>query len=244
MAYSFVDKAFFIGELNRRHLIRHGIRAEHLIRSPYSTPDRFRRLSETELSQIRADCRRKLGIERDRIVFAFFGKLIHKKNPDLLLRAVPLLPAEVKRRVAVLFVGSGELEGEMKAQAKDLEKSGIPGFFAGFVNQSAIRDFYAASDVVVLPSRREGETWGLVVNEALQAGCGVVISDAVGCGPEFGNWEGVRIIPQEDPVALAQALEQLAGLPRKFDWARTRMASYSTETSAEGLANEIRLLPD
>jgi glycosyltransferase involved in cell wall biosynthesis len=177
-------------------------------------------------------------------VFAFFGKLIYKKNPDLLLRAVSLLPADFKRRATILIVGSGDLEAEMTAQSKDLEKWGIQRLFVGFVNQSAIRDFYAASDVVVLPSRRQGETWGLVVNEAIQAGCGVVISDAVGCGPEFGNWERVRIIPQEDPVALAQALGQLAEFPRKFDWARKRMAAYSTESAAEGLANEIRLLPD
>jgi glycosyltransferase involved in cell wall biosynthesis len=244
IAYSFVDKAFFIGELNRRHLIRHGIHTEHLVRSPYSTQDRFRGFSETQFSQIREDCRRKLGIEEDRIVFAFFGKLIYKKNPDLLLRAVSLLPADFKRRATILIVGSGDLEAEMTAQSKDLEKWGIQRLFVGFVNQSAIRDFYAASDVVVLPSRRQGETWGLVVNEAIQAGCGVVISDAVGCGPEFGNWERVRIIPQEDPVALAQALGQLVEFPRKFDWARKRMAAYSTESAAEGLANEIRLLPD
>jgi len=30
---------------------------------------------------------------------------------------------------------------------------------------------------MVLPSRRAGETWGLVVNEALQAGCAVIVSE-------------------------------------------------------------------
>jgi glycosyltransferase involved in cell wall biosynthesis len=242
IAYSFVDKAFFFGELNRRHLVQYGIHPQRLVRSPYSTPDRFEGVSKSQFSQIREDCRAKLGIERDCVVFAFFGKLIPKKNPDLLLQAMPMLPADLKRRAVVLLVGSGDLQREMEGQSLLLEKWGIQSIFAGFVNQSAIRNYYAASDIVILPSRREGETWGLVVNEALQAGCGVVISDAVGCGPEFGSWERVRIIQQEDSGGLARALEELAIFPRRFDWARERMISYSTEAAAEGLAGEIRKL--
>ena len=38
-----------------------------------------------------------------------------------------------------------------------------------------------------------GETWGLVVNEALQAGCSVIVSDAVGCHADFKDWERVRV---------------------------------------------------
>jgi glycosyltransferase involved in cell wall biosynthesis len=114
--------------------------------------------------------------------------------------------------------------------------------FAGFINQSAIRDFYAATDILVLPSRRTGEAWGLVVNEALQAGCAVVISEAVGCAREFGGWERVEIIPVGDATALAGAVERLAVFPRELGWAREGMKAYSTSTAAEALAREIRLL--
>ncbi len=130
----------------------------------------------------------------------------------------------------------------MKEQARQLEKWGTKAIFAGFINQSSIRNYYAAADIVVLPSRREGETWGLVVNEALQAGCAAVISDAVGCAVEFGHWERVRIVPQGNAQALAQALQELVVFPRKFDWAREGMNSYSTERAAEAMAEEIRLL--
>jgi len=240
--YSFVKKGFYIGELNRRHLIRHGIAPQHLIRAPYSAPDRFQNMSETQFRQIRADCRNTLGIELDKIVVAFFGKLISKKNPDLLLRSVAFLPEDLRGKVTLLFVGSGAMEAEMKEQARPLQKWGTRTIFAGFINQSSIRDYYAAADIVVLPSRREGETWGLVVNEALQAGCAAVISDAVGCAVEFGQWERVRVVPQGNAEVLARALEELAVFPRKFDWAREGMNSYATERAAEGLAEEIRLL--
>jgi glycosyltransferase involved in cell wall biosynthesis len=221
--YSLVSKAFFIGELNREHLFRHGIPPCRLVRAPYCTPDRFEHISETQFAVIRETCRGKLGIGKDKVVIAFFGKLISKKNPDLLLQAIPDLKKELKSMITLLFVGSGVLEAEMKAQARQLEKSGIQIIFTGFVNQSAIRDFYAATDILVLPSRYEGETWGLVVNEALQAGCAAVVTEAVGCNREFGKWNRVRTIPVGDALALGRALEELAVFPRAFDWARDGM---------------------
>jgi glycosyltransferase involved in cell wall biosynthesis len=237
--YSLAQKAFFIGELNRQHLLRHGISSSQLIRAPYCTPDRFENLSGARFVQIREMCRTRLGIGRDKLVIGFFGKLIPKKNPDLLLQAMPFLKEDFKGNVTLMFVGSGKLEAEMKAQARQLEQHGIQTIFTGFVNQSAIRDFYAATDVLVLPSRRAGETWGLVVNEALQAGCAVVVSEAVGCGREFGNWERVRTIPVEDAKSLARAVEELSVFPRDFGWAREGMKAYSTAAAAEGLASCI-----
>jgi glycosyltransferase involved in cell wall biosynthesis len=240
--YSLVEKAFYLGELNREHLLRFGIRPHQLIRSPYSTPDRFENVSTNEFRGIRERCRNRLGIDREKLVIGFFGKLIPKKNPDLLLRAALLFKGDLKAKTTLLFVGSGGLECEMKAQARVVEKSGMQTIFAGFINQSAIRDFYAATDILVLPSRRTGEAWGLVVNEALQAGCAVVISEAVGCAREFGGWERVEIIPVGDATALAGAVERLAVFPRELGWAREGMKAYSTSTAAEALAREIRLL--
>jgi glycosyltransferase involved in cell wall biosynthesis len=240
--YSPVKTAFYFGELNRRHLLRHGIPESHLIRAPYCTVDRFQDVSDEQFAAIRENCRVKHGIDKDKLVIAFFGKLIPKKNPKLLLQAAALLMEDLRRNTTLLFVGSGLLEAEMKEQARTLEKDGIKSIFTGFINQSAIRDYYAATDVLVLPSRREGETWGLVVNEALQAGCAVVVSDAVGCGPEFRGWERVRIIPVGDAMTLARALEELVLLPRKFDWAREGMKAYSVNTTVEALAKEIQLL--
>lgn len=242
MLYLLVKKAFFIGKLNKQHLLRHGIPMSCLVRASYCTKDRFENTSEAQFAGMRENCRSRLGIGPDRIVVAFFGKLIPKKNPDLLLQAIPLLKADLINKTTLLFVGSGALEVEMREHSREWEKIGVQVIFAGFVNQSGIRDFYAATDILVLPSRYAGETWGLVVNEALQAGCAVVVSEAVGCGREFGDWERVRIIPVGNATALARALETLASFPREFGWARTAMKSYSISAAAEAYAGEIRSL--
>ena len=75
------------------------------------------------------------------------------------------------------MVGSGELEGTCHQQA---ERRGLPVTFTGFLNQGEIADAYAAADALVLPSD-SGETWGLVVNEAMACGLPAIVSDHVGC---------------------------------------------------------------
>jgi len=111
------------------------------------------------------------------------------------------------------------------------------------VNQGELVNWYLAADVVVLPSRQAGETWGLVVNEALQAGCGVVISDAVGCSADFGSWARVRTIPVASAPHLADALVELAAFPRDFDWAADGLEDYSIEAAAQAFAAAIHELP-
>ncbi len=88
----------------------------------------------------------------------------------------------------------------------------MPLHVAGFQNQTELPAWYAAADVLVLPSDG-GETWGLVVNEALACGTPAVVSDAVGCAPDLaldrdpGRTGAVFAVG--DPAALADAVERL-----------------------------------
>ena len=56
--------------------------------------------------------------------------------------------------------------------------------FYGFINQSEISKFYKAADLFVLPSGI-GETWGLVVNEAMLFSLPIIVSDRVGCAKDL-----------------------------------------------------------
>ncbi len=226
--YRPLRRAFFIGELNRRHLLRHGVRPERLRPARYCVADPLRDVTSSDKEQRRRAVRQRLGLRELEVAVAFFGKLIPKKQPDLLFAALGHLPAALRQRVRLLFVGSGEMEAELRT-------SGPNAIFTGFINQSELADYYLAADIVVLPSRRMGETWGLVVNEALQAGCSVTVSDAVGCAEEFKSWERVRVFPAGDATQLAQCLASLASLPREFEWCRSRLADYSIEAAARAL---------
>ena len=243
LLYLGISQAFPIGKLNREHWLHHGLRPCQLCNAYYCTPDRSSLLSLHERQNRRDALRLKLGIPGHQVLVAFFGKLIFKKDPELLLQAVHYLSPTLRDRLSLLYVGSGELLEGLQAQAGILHaRTGIKTHFAGFVNQTALLDWYLLSDVVVLPSRRAGETWGLVVNEALQAGCSVAVSEAVGCAADFGNWERFRTIPVGSAPHLADALTQLAAYPRSFDWAAERLKRYSVEASAQAIASAIAKL--
>jgi len=119
--------------------------------------------------------------------------------------------------------------------------------FLGFLNQSQTGRAYAVADLLLLPSRRgAGETWGLVVNEALQWGVSAAVSDGVGCRhdlvvPEETGW----IFPAGDAMALAARLAAFARLPREALTAirghcEKKAAEFSLENAAGGLARAIR----
>jgi glycosyltransferase involved in cell wall biosynthesis len=55
--------------------------------------------------------------------------------------------------------------------------------FAGFRNQGELPAFYALADIFVLPSINE--TWGLVINEAMNAGCAIITTDQVGSAADL-----------------------------------------------------------
>lgn len=240
LAYLPARRFFYFGKLNYEHFRRHGVAANRLWRTPFATIDGQGARTTADKAAARQARRSSLGIAEKDFVVGFFGKLIPKKNPDLILAAVARLPAELRRRTVVLYVGSGQLDAELR-QAAEVEAAagGARTVFAGFINQTGLPDYYLAADVVVLPSRQDGEVWGLVVNEALQAGCGIVISTAVGCAAEFGTLPRVAIIGIEDGVALAEALVAQAARPRDFDWAAVVMQDYSIATAARGIVAAV-----
>jgi glycosyltransferase involved in cell wall biosynthesis len=235
--YAGVSHAFAIGVLNREHLLRHGVPASRMSLAPYCAP--VPPAVDTTLRQEwRREVRERLDLKPEETLVLFSGKLIEKKNPGLLLEAFRRLTAKERKRFRLVFVGAGPLETSLRAEAAEF---GDRIHFAGFVNQTEIPQYYAAADILVLPSRRAGETWGLVVNEALQAGCAVVMTRAVGCHREFGDWKRVRVIEESDAQACVEALRELSTLARSFDWCANAMRPYGVEAAAEAFAQQIDL---
>ena len=113
--------------------------------------------------------------------------------------------------------------------------------FSGPQAEAGLARSYAAADVLVLPSR--GETYGMVVSEALARGLPVVAADVGGVPEALGHGaDGVRpglLVPPEDPAALSDALRawfEDAGLRRRLRAAarerRAPLGDWSTTTSA------------
>jgi len=236
-AYSGLARCFYIGELNKAHLQAHGVPARKLVRANYATFDRFKSLSADDKAARRAAMRAQLGISDDKTVVAFSGKLIPKKNPGLLIDA--LGRRADKDRFVLLFVGDGELRAELERRVEAL---GLDAHLPGFVNQMGLIDYYLASDILVLPSNQSGETWGLVVNESMQAGCGVIVSKGAGSYADFDGLDRIRVIEIGDAAGLARAMGELSAYPRRFDWADEVLKIYSIDATVDAIASEMEKL--
>ena len=139
----------------------------------------------------------------------FVGRLVWEKGPDVFLEAVALLRRRLGS-VKVVIAGSGPWEAELRAMATSLGLSDIS--WLGWVDDTT--SVFSALDVLILPSRTEA--LGLVLLQALAAGCSVVAADA-GSGVRdvlLGGRLGA-IVAVNDPAALASSTEEvLANPPR------------------------------
>ncbi len=112
-----------------------------------------------------------------------------------------------------------------------------------------MRNFYAGSDVVVVPSvptRDFLEPWGLVVNEAFDQGVPVIATDAVGAaaGGLVQHERTGLVVPAGDAQALTAALQRLHGDPalreRLGRNAREAVKAYSHAAWARGMSAALR----
>lgn len=236
IVYRGFDRFLYIGELNKKHYLRHGVSECKLVPSRYGTLDRLCGFNDAEKLTIRNESRRKAGIKASDFVVGFSGKFISKKNPDILFRMLDDLPQELRKRLVIYLIGSGDLEPELKKLAYEANiKYDINTFFTGFVNQSAISLHYLAIDILVLPSRRMGETWGLVTNEGMQAGCSIIVSDSVGSSADFKAIDRFRVFKTGNSNDLANQITQLSNHSLDFDWAKQVLANYSVEANVNAI---------
>ena len=205
--YRYVDGALFIGENNRAYHASYGIPEERLFPGVY--PIERRRLLQAvpDRAATRNNVRRSLGIPAEAFVVLFCGKYIARKRPMDVLVAVNSL---VRKGLPVwaLLVGEGEERPALEAYCHQEHLKNVT--LAGFVNQSAIPSYYAASDVLAQTSSLEA--YGLVATEASVFGLPIVISDRVGCiGPHDTAQPGQNAIvfPSGDTERLTQAIELL-----------------------------------
>ncbi len=115
-----------------------------------------------------------MRLRSDIPVILFVAKMIPRKNPFDLLQAYEKL--RINTPAQLVLVGDGQQLKQLKAYVKEKKIADV--HFAGFKNQSQLPEYYAMADIFVLPSQEE--TWGLVINEAMNFKLPVLTTDKVG----------------------------------------------------------------
>ncbi|QNJ07667.1 conserved hypothetical protein distantly related to alpha-glycosyltransferases family 4 [Synechococcus sp. Minos11] len=239
---------FPIGADSDRHFERLGVAPSRRHPVPYAVDVDFFAQQRQHWSPQRLSLRREFGIGTADLVLLWSAKMTPVKAPFLLVEALAALPAAIRRRFWFVAMGDGPLRQPFEAQLKGLLLGRC--HFLGFCNQSEIGRGYVMADVLVFPSI-QGETWGLVVNEALQFGLAVMASDHPGCVADLLASEraipsGSAVFPSGDSDAFANALLAFAeahpegfsplpktDLPHPRDLASTiqHWASHSASTT-------------
>jgi glycosyltransferase involved in cell wall biosynthesis len=197
-----IDGILAIGRLNREYYLHYGVEPGRIFPMPYAVDNEFFRTAAERARPNRERLRAELRLQPGRPVILFASKMQpHKRAADLLESYARLSPAAY-----LVFAGDGEERAKLERRARELKLDSIR--FIGFRNQSELPSLYDLCDVFVLPS--EHEPWGLVVNEAMNAGKPVVVSDRVGAGPDLVE-DGITgcVYPVRDIAALADCLRRL-----------------------------------
>ena len=137
----------------------------------------------------------------------FVGRLVERKGCGYLLRAVKQLrdAKKLPQECKVVICGRGPLEVELKAFVHDHKLDHIVDF-AGFISEADKPRYLAGADVAVYPSTG-GESFGIVLLEAMAAGRGVVLA---GNNPGYAGVMGERPEALFDPTNEEQFTRKLA----------------------------------
>lgn len=196
---------FPIGSDSYAHYQRLGVPKTKLSKVLFSVDVEFFEHQKINLLLNKADLRAELGIPVDANVIIYVGKMAKNKSPFLLVESLRYLPTHLKSNCWLLAVGDGPLRYQFESAALEVLPNRCK--FVGFANQSQLAKYYSLADLLVLPSR---ETWGLVVNEAIQFGLKVISSSCAGCSADLvhGNPNG-RVFEFPNAQSLSTCIKIL-----------------------------------
>lgn len=195
-----------------------------------------------ERAQAKENAQRREGGGEEPVEIVFLGRLDEpRKGLDILLEALTLLPEKVR----VTVMGGGRPRS-------------VPGVdFVGRVSDAEKAAILGRADIYVAPNTG-GESFGIVLVEAMAAGCAVVASDleafAAVCNIESDSPAGV-LFRNGDATDLARVLEELVKSPdkraaltrageqraREYDWDHVAAAVMQVyETVADGTKVQVK----
>jgi glycosyltransferase involved in cell wall biosynthesis len=181
--------------------------------------DRFERSRSETVSNSKADFP---------ILVGTVGHLAPIKGHDVFVRAAALIAA---RRRDVRFVIIGEDKSAQMQYRKALETLVAELNLGGIVEMPGWRDDMPAmlASLTLFVSAARSEPFGLAIVEAMAAGLPIVAAASEGASDIIEHGATGRLVPVDDPVALAQAITDLLNDPAE----RARLAHNAAHAARE-----------
>jgi glycosyltransferase involved in cell wall biosynthesis len=200
-----VDAILTPGLDGREYAMRYGAAPEKVFLLPHVVDVDAISCAADASRPARADRRQELGLSGT--VFLYVGHLWKDKGLDALLDAYKAVQGWLRDETCLLLVGEGVDGDHLRHRCEAEDIRGVE--FVGFKEGAALIDLYGAADVFVFPTL--GDTWGLVVEEAMACGLPVISSDAAGeIRSRISDGETGLVVPSGRVDDLAAAMMRLA----------------------------------
>ncbi len=161
----------------------------------------------------RRGARRALGLDDDRTVLLFVGRLQPLKGPDVAIRTLAELPDRHARLLVVGGASGADGDAETARAHSLVDELGLHDrvTFVEPQPHHILSTYYRASDVVIAPSR--SESFGLVALEAAACGIPVVASAVGGLISLVDDGRTGRLVEGRDPRDYARAVTDVLADP-------------------------------
>ncbi|MEG2219293.1 MAG: glycosyltransferase family 4 protein, partial [Muribaculaceae bacterium] len=186
--------------------LAYGGTSENIVSYPFSSLFNKEVLKNSPSKAIKEALKKKLDIHYEKVILSV-GRFITCKGYDILIKACAKLPSNV----GIYLIG-GVPPKEYIDLINEFDIKNI--HFVDFMPREHINEYYQLSDFFVLPTR--GDTWGLVINEAMANGCPVITTDNCVAGSELiENGKNGYIVSVGDVEELNQRMIELLNYETK-----------------------------
>src|SRR5262245_54534655 len=222
-----------IGSANRMFWEFYGAREDKIFDAGFAVDNDFfanecRRRKE-DAERLRA----QLGLT-GKTVFLFAGRLVRRKNVDLIIRAAQVLNDD---RIAVVIAGSGAEREALERLAGSSKRI----IFAGNVSPEELPLYYALSDALALPASQE--PWGLVINEAMASGLAIIAHRHCGAAVDLVAEDNGVTLETLSVEELRDAMRSVAGDRARLNSMKSRshekIEGWSIQAAARGIIRAV-----
>jgi len=204
LLFPLYTKITYVGVKNKLFYESYGVKDTKLIHMPHAVDNkRFRDYFNLNQQYV-GEVRRFLEIP-NKFSVLFIGRLHEEKRILDLIEAI----ASLGDNVHLTIVGDGKIYDDVEKACNIYNKDSFK--LVGFKNQGELLNYYLTADLFVLPSQLE--TWGLVVNEAMNFNLPIIVSDTVGCGLDLCRDQNGFIFKRGDVKSLTSRIDYLSKNP-------------------------------
>jgi glycosyltransferase involved in cell wall biosynthesis len=158
-------------------------------------------------------------------IIGYAGRFVKEKRPDLLIRSLDTINQEYPN-ARIVFAGEYDIRYEDTWEENQplVRRYHDQLVFLGLItNSQAMANFYAACDVLVLPS--DTECFALVQVEAMLCGTPVIMTDTPGGRVPVRETQMGKIVPRGDAEAIGQAVIDIVRNPEEYARSREEIAT-------------------